>query len=281
MTSDAPIANAEMATAWETEGIGWAERWERYDRGVAAHHAELLRVASVGDGEAVLDIGCGNGQVSRDLARRAPAGTVLGVDLSTPMLDRARELAAAEGLRNAAFLRADAQVHPFDRAFDLVVSRFGTMFFSDRRAAFSHVAASMRPGARLAMVVWQHRDDNAWLTTVLGSLFDGALPPPPPEEAPSPFSLARPEHIIEVLEGAGLSEVTVEPRELPFWAGSDADDAFAFLRDVGNVRGVLDSLAEDERPAALERLAGALAAHAGDDGVVLGSAVLLVSAVRR
>src|SRR5215207_2822684 len=87
------IANVEMAAAWASEGEDWARNWERYDRGVAVHHAALLDAAAVEPADHVLDVGCGNGQLTRDVARRAHSGHALGIDLSPAMLERARALA--------------------------------------------------------------------------------------------------------------------------------------------------------------------------------------------
>ena len=104
----------------------------------------------------VLDVGCGTGQTTREAARMAVEGSVLGIDLSAVAIDRARELARAKGIRNVTFLRADAQAYPFpSERFDLVVSRFGTMFFRDPVAAFANVGRALRRAGRLAMMVWQ------------------------------------------------------------------------------------------------------------------------------
>ena len=176
------IANVEMAAAWDgDEGDDWAQDWQRYDRAVAVYQRALLERASIARDADVLDVGCGNGETTRAAARAAADGSALGVDLSSRMLERARELAAAEGLTNATFEQADAQVHDFGpRRFDVVVSRFGTLFFADRQAAFTNIAASMRNSGRLAMVAWQDVEHNEWIKAVRGALAVGrALPSPP------------------------------------------------------------------------------------------------------
>src|SRR5262249_35869109 len=100
-----------MAAAWDgDEGTDWADDWRRYDRSVRAHHAQLLAAAEIEPGEQVLDVGCGNGETTRAAARTAWAGAALGIDLSTRMLARARELAEAEGVANVHFVSGDAQV---------------------------------------------------------------------------------------------------------------------------------------------------------------------------
>ena len=125
----------------------------------------------------MLDIGCGAGQTSRDAARAAVAGKVLGVDVSKQLLERARERTAAEGLRNITYELGDAQVHPLaPRQFDVVISRFGTMFFADPVAAFSNLA---RPGARLVMLVWQSHVRNEWAVAIEAALSRGKPMPGP------------------------------------------------------------------------------------------------------
>jgi SAM-dependent methyltransferase len=108
-------------------GAYWAARADRFDEGVASYHDQFLAAAAIDPTANVLDIGCGSGQTTRDAARRAKAGSALGVDLSSRMIELARGLAEKEGVANATFRQADAQVHPFpDQCFDVVISRHGT-----------------------------------------------------------------------------------------------------------------------------------------------------------
>ena len=276
------IANVDMAAAWDgDEGDDWADDWQRYDRAVAAYHRALVERAAVGRDDRVLDVGCGNGETTRDAARAAVEGTALGVDLSSRMLERARELAEAEGLTNARFERADAQVHEFGSSrFDVVVSRFGSMFFADRAAAFTNIAKAMRPRARLVMVAWQDVEHNEWIKAMRGALAVGRTLPSPPIGGPGPLGLADPVGVHAVLAQAGLGDIDIEPVTASFWVGADADDAFAFVGRIGMVRGMLQGLDESDRSRAVAQLQQAIVAHETPEGVVFRSGVWLISAVK-
>ena len=277
------IANVDMAAAWDgDEGDDWANDWQRYDRAAEAYHHALIDRAAITRDEEVLDIGCGNGETTRAAARAATAGSALGVDLSSRMLERARELAAAEGLTNVQFERADAQVHDFgSRSFDVVVSRFGAMFFADRNAAFTNIASAMRPNGRLVMVAWQDFDSNEWITAVRGALAVGRTLPSPPMGGPGPLGLADPEGVRSVLMNAGLHDIRIESLTGPFWVGADADDALAFVRRIGMVRGLVQGLDESDRARAFDALHDEIVAHETDAGVVFGAAVWLIDARKR
>src|SRR5689334_7267540 len=109
-------SNADMVGAWDgKEGAFFAAHAERVDQSLANAHRPFLAAAAIRPGERVLDVGCGTGESTRDCARAAVNGAVLGVDLSSEMLAFARRIAAAEGLGNVEFRQADAQIYPFDR----------------------------------------------------------------------------------------------------------------------------------------------------------------------
>ena len=276
------IANADMAAAWDgAEGENWARDWQHYDRSIRRYHLRLLRAADIAGGENVLDVGCGNGELTRDAGRATATGAVLGVDLSARMLARARELAHAEGLDNVAFEQADAQVHAFrPAAYDAVVSRFGAMFFADPVTAFRNIGEAMRPGARLVLIAWQGLGRNEWLRAVRGALSLGRALPAPPVGAPGPFGLADPDGVRATLAAAGYAQIDIEAAEEPFWAGPHAQGAFDFVSNGSLARGFLEGFAVDDRNRALDALRLTMENHDAGDGVWFGSAAWLIRATR-
>jgi SAM-dependent methyltransferase len=276
------IVNVEMAAAWDgPEGASWVEREERQNEALGTHTARLFAAADVGASEHVLDVGCGCGQTTRACARLAVDGDALGVDLSTAMLERARMRAAEEGLANVTFERGDAQVHEFAPArYDLVLSRFGVMFFADPVAAFANLRAAMAPGGRLALLVWQRMDRNEWLTATRGALAAGRDLPVPPTGAPGPFGLADPVAARTILETAGFEQIGFEDVQVPFEFGADADDAFSFAREIGMVRALLQELDADAAAGALDELRATMVEHDSSAGVLFDSRAWLISGVR-
>src|SRR5918996_1578765 len=146
--------------------------------------SQVLRGAyALRRGGNVLDIGCGTGETTRDAARTAAGGSVVGVDNSAAMIDRARELTEADGLHNVTFVNADAQSHSFpSESFDVAISRFGTMFFFDPVAAFANIAQALHRDGRLVMMVWQAHEHNEWSVAIAHALTgDGEFLPPVPQ----------------------------------------------------------------------------------------------------
>ncbi len=276
------IANVEQAAAWDGhEGDMWTQHAERYEAVGRRIWNIFLDERPIAVSDHVLDIGCGTGKSTRDAARLASAGGVLGVDLSAKMLERARERSASEGLTNISFEQADAQVHPFDEAsFDVAISNFGAMFFDDPVAAFVNVARALQPGGRLAVLAWRDLARNAWLTVLRETLALGRALPEPPPSVPGPFGLADPEHVRRVLGAAGFAEVDLESIDEPMVFGTDADDAFSFVRHLGIVEGLTQGLDDKSKARALDEVHGALLAHATDEGVLLGSSAWLITARR-
>ncbi len=274
------IANVDQAAAWDgDEGEGWALDWERYDRSLAAYRNRMVAAAAVADGEHVLDVGCGNGQSTRDAAVATPSGSVLGIDLSSPMLEKARELTASAGLRNVEYVQGDAQVYRFaDKAFDVAVSRFGSMFFADKVAAFTNIRGALRVGGRLLLVVWQPMAANEQFRTIIQTLSAGRDLPAPPPGAPSPFGLADPDLGRGLLGEAGFTDIRYESVIDNFNFGTDAADAFAFACRTSAARSLLGSLDEATRATALSGLKDAMRSHESAEGVLFSSATWFISA---
>ena len=179
-----------------------------YDAELRAHHKHLRAAYGITPGDEVMNIGCGTGLTTREAARAAAPGRVVGVNVSESMLDRARQVTAGERLDNIRYELGDAQVHRFDPAgFDVAISRFGTMFFSDPVAAFANIAAALRPEARLVLLVWQRHGRNEWARAIDAALGDATQPPQPGAD---PFSLGDAETTAGILEGAGFDGVHFE-----------------------------------------------------------------------
>jgi ubiquinone/menaquinone biosynthesis C-methylase UbiE len=249
-----------------------------YDEELRAHNERLRDAAGVRSGEWVLDIGCGAGQTTREAARAAAPGPVLGVDVSSAALERARELAAAESLHNVSFELGDAETHAFEAGrFDVAISRFGTMFFSDPLAAFANVARALRPGGRLVALVWQRRAHNEWALAIDAALGGSTAP-----EGAGAFSLGEPEATTRILERAGFADVALEDVDELVFYGPDVAAALEWVSGFRDVGAVLSSLDPGARERALQRLREVLGAHRRPDrGVAFGSRAWLVAARRR
>ena len=230
--------NAEQATYWsEASGPKWVAYQERIDAQIAPLGLAAIERAAPRPGERCLDVGCGCGQTTLQLAERvAPEGSVLGVDLSVPMLARAEERAREAGLP-ARFARADAQTHDFSsEGFDLVFSRFGVMFFSDPVAAFANLRGALAGSGRLAFACWRPPVDNDWVVVPLAAARKHLEVPAPTDPfAPGPFSLADPDRIRRVLADAGWSgiEIDAHSQELEIAGGASQDEALDFLMQIG------------------------------------------------
>ncbi len=250
-----------------------------YDAELRAHHEHLRAAYGISPGDEVLDIGCGTGLTAREAARAAAPGRVVGVDVSERMLQRARELTAAERLGNVSYERGDAQVHRFDPArFDVAISRFGTMFFADPVAAFANIAAALRAEAGLVLLVWQCLEHNEWVRLIDAALSDAAQPTPPGLD---PFTLGDAAATARILDGAGFTGTRFEDVREPVFYGHDLDAALALVRGFRDTTAALASLSEGEAARTVERLRETLAAHYSDErGVVLDSRSWLITARR-
>ncbi|WP_328582673.1 class I SAM-dependent methyltransferase [Streptomyces sp. NBC_00370] len=253
-----------------------------YDAELRRYNEHFRAVARVGRHDRVLDIGCGTGQTTRDAARAAVAGSALGVDISAPMLERARQLAAEQGLSNATYHQADAQVYGFEPTyFDVCVSRFGTMFFADPVAAFTNIGRALRPSGRLVLLVWQGRDRNEWASAIRESLTAAPAPPASaPSSAPNAFSLADPRLTEDILTTAGFTDVTFTDVHEPVYYGPDTATALDSVLRLLKFQDLLADLDTTTADQARTRLHTTLAAHDTGDGVHFDSRAWIVTARR-
>lgn len=279
--------NAAQVEYWNaTAGPRWVAARQALDAQIGPLGEAAMDAARVAPGERVLDVGCGCGATSLELARRVgPTGRVVGIDVSTPMLEVAGEAARRAGLDRLSFVNADAQVHPFaPGSFDLVFSRFGVMFFADPVAAFRNLAAALRPGGRLAFVCWQAALRNPWMTVPMAAaLAHMPAPPAAAPDAPGPFAFADTGRVRDILAAAGFADIAIETaeRELAVAAGADLDATVGFLMQLGP----LGTALREADPALRDRVAAAVRAAvepyaAPGGGVRLGAAYTIASATR-
>ncbi len=275
-------SNEEQIQYWnEKAGPTWVERQVDLDRLIDPLGRVAIDTAAPSPGEQVLDVGCGTGQTTVQIADRVkPRGSVLGLDASAVMLSAARLRPHARTAK-VHFLEADAQTVDFSStSFDLVFSRFGVMFFTDPEAAFSNLRRGLEPGGRLTFLCWQSMQHNPWVLRPMMAISQHLeLPPPPPSEAPGPFSLADPERIRRLLGAAGYGTIKIRDLRRPLVLGDGSlDSALGFLLEIGPTARVLAEAQGGDREAAIRALRDTLEAVSSGDGVVLDSACWLVEA---
>lgn len=278
-TAEAP--NADQITFWnEVQGDKWVRLQDRTDAALEPMGNAAIDRLNPRPGEHVLDIGCGCGTTSMEIAKRvSPGGSLTGADISRPMLAHAKTRAGKSG-SIASFIEADAQTHDFEEAgFDAVFSRFGVMFFASPAAAFANLRRAVKPGGRLAFACWRERADNPWLTTAIKIAAQYIDMPPPPEIGePGPFSFAEESHLRPILEGAGWADVAFERYDSTLLVGADAEDATKFVMQMGPAAPLVAEADEKTQAAISADLHAALVPHAGPDGVRMGASIWIVTA---
>ncbi len=273
---------SDEAAAWNgAAGERWVREQAWFDAILRPFGDAAMDAARVAKGDAVIDVGCGCGDTSLALADRVGAtGRVVGLDVSGPMLARARE--RAEGRSNVTFVHGDAAREPLpERAFDVLFSRFGVMFFADPVAAFAHLRARLRPGARLAFACWRELGANPWA----GVPFEAAVavigrPAPEPPGSPGPFSLSAAGRAAGVLEGAGFVDVAVRVLDCTVtFGGPDVPDAVIGVTRFGPLARMLADRDRADIDRARAAVAGALSSYTDECGAVrLPASAWIVSA---
>lgn len=248
-----------------------------YDAELARHNQRLRAAVQVGTRDRVLDIGCGAGLTTREAARLAVEGDVVGVDTSVEMLEVARRRCAEAGLQNVVFEVGDAQSHAFSAAsFDLCISRFGVMFFADPAAAFANIARAIRPDGRLVWMVWQSQERNMWSGAIRRAL---APENPGSIDILAPFSLGETATATELLGRAGFASISFDEVCEPVFYGPNVDAALDALTSFEFVK---ETLARTNEPSGkvLQRLRDLLEAHMSSEGVLFDSRAWIITARR-
>jgi ubiquinone/menaquinone biosynthesis C-methylase UbiE len=279
-------ANDEQIEYWNSEaGQRWAGMQARIDTMFAPMTEVALERAKLAPGEKVLDVGCGSGATSLEAARYVgPEGQVLGVDVSQPMLKLAVRRGFHGNLAQLSFFENDAAEMKFEPTFDVLISRFGWMFFADPVAAFTNLRTALVPGGRLMFMCWQRLSKNPWFLTPVLAMRE-VVPadpnePKPDPLAPGPFAFADAERIRATFTEAGFTDIEVEPVATTMKLGGpgDVESALDFATKIGPGSRLLADAPEDKRPAMIESVRRALAAKDSPQGIVLDAAIWVVTA---
>ncbi|MGZ4710015.1 MAG: class I SAM-dependent methyltransferase [Acidimicrobiales bacterium] len=275
--------NSAQAEFWEELTPSWLEA-ERHTRLVSQRFGEMAidRLDLVA-GQRVLDIGCGAGGTTLELAARVgPDGEAVGADIASAMVRAAQQRAGDAGVRNVRFLTADLQVDDLGTGlFDAAFSQFGVMFFAEPAAAFAHIRRTIHPGGTLAFSCWQSIFSNEWMFVPGSAVVSvtGSLPPMPGPDEPGPFSLAEPDRVTALLSGAGFTHIEVEPRdEVVVLVGDQIDSLVEMSRNVGVVREALRDADEDTSARIIDAVRAALAERVVDGELRLTAGALIVTA---
>jgi SAM-dependent methyltransferase len=276
--SDAAERHRQQIEAWNGPmGVQWAANEARTERSLAPVTEALHKGAAAQPGERVLDIGCGCGGSALAIAGVVgPKGYVLGADVSAPMI----EVARATALPQTDYILADAAIHAFPPAsFDLMISRFGVMFFGDPDAAFANLRRALKPGARVAMAAWRPMPENPWVLVPMQAVATVVSPGPRPgPEEPGPFAFGDTNRVSRILAAGGFAEPEIRAFDFEMMFPADSEAAAAAI-STGPIGGrLLRDKPDDVRAAAVAAIAEAVAPCFSNGFTRLGASVWIVIA---
>jgi SAM-dependent methyltransferase len=283
MTAE-PAPRPTEAERWASDmGEKWNTHVDRFEGMLAPIGKALIDAAEFQPGEHVIDIGCGAGPTTLEIARRVgPTGSATGLDISPALVTTAKRRAAQLGIDNARFQVGDASVADVGGArFDYLFSRFGIMFFSDPYAAFAHLHEFLRPGGRVMFACWGPQQQNPWVVEVMGLIQKYVELPPPPPRAPGPFAFGDESYLRDILGKADFKDVTLTAyrgEQYIGGPGSNAASAARFLTETLFVGEMLKNLPEERRKEAEAELVELLARHEKDGSVQMGGMAWFVGA---
>jgi ubiquinone/menaquinone biosynthesis C-methylase UbiE len=230
--------NAEAIQAWDGPLFDSFVKFRNIvTTGLGAHGNEALRLNPPQEGERVLDVGCGFGDTTQQIAGLVgPSGEAVGVDAAPKFIDAATQEAKEAGVGNASFLVADVQTDPLNGPYDRAFSRMGTMFFVSPVAALRNVRESLVPGGELCMVVWRRREDNLWLyraQQIVEAIVQKPEEYDEPTCGPGPFSMANADTVTDQLMYAGWENISLHRCDIEILGGNDLDQALDLVMSIG------------------------------------------------
>lgn len=271
---------------WAGEmGDRWLTNLSGFEGSIAPIGYALIEHAGYTGGERILDLGCGGGATTLEIAKKIGAeGRATGLDISPALVDFANRRAREAGVSNAHFICADAATaQPTEAPFDRLFSRFGSMFFAEPVPAFANLRAMLKPGAQIDLAVWAPPADNPWMAGAMGVIRSHVEMPAPVPRAPGPFAFEEPEYVSVVLKGAGFSEIRVTPHTclLPVGGpGNTPEQAAAFVTNGMSFGEILKEKPAEVHDAAMQDILTLFQAHhIPGSGVVMGAKVWLISAL--
>jgi SAM-dependent methyltransferase len=274
--------NADQIAYWNgAGGQRWADRQPVQDILLQPVADILIDRAKIRAGERIIDVGCGSGSTTFAFARAVgPSGRVMGIDISAPMLARAREVMPKGA--PVEFALADATIHSFaPENFDLLASRFGVMFFADPALSFANMRRGLRRTGRLAFACWREPRENPFFMTPLQAVYRHVpkMPQVGPED-PGPFAFAAQARVHRILGAAGFSEVAMEPCNLALdvAVGGGLDAAVKGALEIGPAARALAEQPSDVVAAAAQSVREALTPHVKGQTVPLDAAIWIVTA---
>jgi SAM-dependent methyltransferase len=251
------------SATWNTEYWNGpaAERWilhqAQVDKALAPFGAAMLEAAQLACGHRVLDVGCGCGATTLLASERvAPGGFVVGIDISRPMIERAKTRAA--GRADLVFVEADAAAHVFDAPFDRIISRLGLMFFTDPLQAFRHLRKSLKKGGKLSFTCWRAFEENAWLAEPMAVVTRvlGVRRAPDSATGSGPFAFADRARVVALLEDVGFERIDIAALDGEVeLSTTGVDSAVDFVvAHAGPVGRLLSDVSPEQRAAARSAL---------------------------
>ncbi len=283
MSEQPPLRPTEEELWAGPMGERWLASVDRLEGMIEPVGAALIAKAALVPGERVVDVGCGAGATSLEIARLVTSrGAVTGLDISPVLIEAGRKRAAAASLANLAFVLGDAARADLGcSAYDCLFSRFGTMFFRDPYAAFAHLHGFLKPSGRLVLACWAPAAQNQWIVEIGAIIAKYVEMPSPAPSAPGPFAYGDPAYLSDILTKSGFKSPDFElwqGHQIIGGPGSDPVSATQFLLEAMRIGDALAAAPESVRVAARDDITDLLERNHGPGGVRMGAAAWLVTA---